>query len=367
MFQVLDFRSIVAGMINHMRTTQTQITDFHVGGVARTLVEAPAVALDEFYQRVLMGLLEAIPVACYNAFGFEPRPATAAAGYVRFTTTGLAANQIPIAADTVLLRQDSNQRYLVTSNSHIEVGHSYADVAVRAEYAGLDGNAPSVTITTLNQPVNDIASVSNPSPISGGTETETPGERKLRFIEYIGSLSRGTVWSVTYAAKTATLKDVNGAITEYVTKVGLSEGAGQVDVYLYSSLGVPSDALLTVAQNILDGTYNATTQIIVPGYRPVGVRVSVEPMTERTVPVSLLLAMLPGYTYGTATYNAIRDALIPAFAATPPGGIFYIDQIVQAALQAPGVRRALSNNDQNELCDQHEVLTLGELTVGQLN
>ncbi len=56
MFQVKDFRSIVASMVNHVRATTTKITDFRVGGVARTLLEAPAIEIDELYQQMFNGL-----------------------------------------------------------------------------------------------------------------------------------------------------------------------------------------------------------------------------------------------------------------------------------------------------------------------
>jgi hypothetical protein len=36
-FQIKNFVSIVAAMVNHMRATQDKITDFNVGSVARTL------------------------------------------------------------------------------------------------------------------------------------------------------------------------------------------------------------------------------------------------------------------------------------------------------------------------------------------
>ena len=45
-FQIKNFVSICAGMINSMRANQTQITDFNVGSVARTLIEAPAIEID---------------------------------------------------------------------------------------------------------------------------------------------------------------------------------------------------------------------------------------------------------------------------------------------------------------------------------
>jgi hypothetical protein len=49
LFQLKNFTSIAGAMINHMRGTQSDITDFVIGSKARTLVEAPAIEMDELY------------------------------------------------------------------------------------------------------------------------------------------------------------------------------------------------------------------------------------------------------------------------------------------------------------------------------
>ena len=83
-FQLKDFASIAASMINHMRAATQRLTDFSIGSVARTLVEAPAVEIDQAYQQFFLGLKEAIPVATYQSFDFERLPAKAASGVLRF-------------------------------------------------------------------------------------------------------------------------------------------------------------------------------------------------------------------------------------------------------------------------------------------
>jgi len=81
-FQIKSFAAIAASMINYARATQDEITDFSVGSVARTIMEAPAIEIEELYQRMLAGILEAIPVSVYRAFGFDPLEAAPARGYV---------------------------------------------------------------------------------------------------------------------------------------------------------------------------------------------------------------------------------------------------------------------------------------------
>lgn len=69
-FQIKDFRSIVASLINVSKASQSKITDFGVGSVARTLMESPAIEIEELYLQMALGLQDAIPVAIYQAFDF---------------------------------------------------------------------------------------------------------------------------------------------------------------------------------------------------------------------------------------------------------------------------------------------------------
>ncbi len=62
-FQIKDFASIAAAMINYLRASQDRVTDFEPGSVARTMLEATAAELDELYQQLFHGIREAIEVS----------------------------------------------------------------------------------------------------------------------------------------------------------------------------------------------------------------------------------------------------------------------------------------------------------------
>ena len=363
MFQIKDFHSIVAGMLNHMRRTQDRVTDYHIGSVARTLIEAPAVEIDEYYQRVLHGLLEAIPVAVYNAFDFRALDAVAASGFVRFSVGVLRDVPILIPAGTVVKRPDSRLRYVVQESTPLPAGEWYVDVRVVSEFAGLDGNTDAGTITELVGAIDGVVGVANQNPIIGGREEESADERKTRFIDYIGSLSRGTVWAVTYAARRARVLDSAGIPIECVTRIGLSEDAGQADIYLWGSGGAPSDDLIAAAQSLIDGAFDPETQTWTPGYRPVGVRVSVHGMRSRSVDMALKVAMLPGFIGTTAVTNTIRDKISPVLFSCMPGTVLYLEELLNAAVSVAGVERVLSVDGANISCADDEVLVLGALTI----
>lgn len=367
MFQTKNFASIVAAMVAHMRATQSKVTDFRVGGVARTLVEAPAIEIDEFYQRVLYGLLEAIPTAVYHAFDFDELPAAMAGGTVRFSAAAPVVSAVAIPLGTILQRPDTRQRFVTTEAGQIAGGQQHGTVRVRAEYAGIDGNAPTGTVTLLLDYLPQVVAVTNLAPIVGGADAETPDERKARFVDYVGSLSRGTVWAVAYAARKARLVDSGGLTTEYVTRVGMAEGAGHADIYIYGSGGQASQELLDVAQAILDGSYDAPNQKWIPGYRPVGVNVQAMAMIEHPVDVTLRIRMLAGVALDAGITNKITDKLSALLFSISPGDVLYVEQLIDAALAVPGVERVVCENDANTPCAVNNVLTLGTLTVEALS
>lgn len=368
MFQTKNFPSIVASMINHMRVTQDRITDFHVGGVARTLVEAPAIELDEFYQRVLYGLLEAIPTAIYHAFGFDALPAAHAGGTVRFSAQATVATAVPIPAGTVVVSPATSRRYMTDADSEIPSGSSYADVRVTAEYAGIDGNAPSGTLTELSSQVDQVVSITNPDPIIGGKEAEADEERKERFIYYIGSLSRGTVWAINYAAKSATVLSGSGDIAEYVERVGIDEGAGRVTLYLLGSHGEASDELIAEAQSIIDGRPPTATELDwVAGYRPAGVEVNAAKMAIRPVSVVLRVAFISNlYVVDAGLIAAVRTVLNAKLSAAMPGTIIYANELIDAVLSLTPMLRVILDSDSNVVCGVNEQLILGDLSITEI-
>ena len=69
MFQLKDFQSIVASMVNYARGATDQLTDFARGSVTRTMLEAPAVEIDQLYQEMFAGVREGIETSVFRSFG----------------------------------------------------------------------------------------------------------------------------------------------------------------------------------------------------------------------------------------------------------------------------------------------------------
>ncbi len=133
MFQIKDFASIAASMMNYAKATQGRITDFTVGSVARTLMESPAIEIEELYQQMWLGLKEAIPTAVYNGFGFAKLPAQAARGVVSVSLSPGPAQTIGAGARFVT----GSTGYLATTDVAVTTGQTTVLVPVAAETAGI--------------------------------------------------------------------------------------------------------------------------------------------------------------------------------------------------------------------------------------
>lgn len=364
-FQIKDFASITASEINHARAVTTKITDFQPGSVARTLLEAPAVEIEELYLQMFLGLRDAIPVATFLSFGFEKLPASRAFGFVSVSSATPMAASLTIPAGTVFSTADG-ANYVSTATTVFAAGASLVQVPVQADAEGLAGNvAAGVVVTSPLFPSSGGYTVSN-SLINNGRDPETDAEREARFAEFVRSLSRGTVEACLYAARSAVVVDSLGVIDEFVVRSGYSEIPGRMRIYLYSNKGVASADLLAAGQLLIDGSRNDLTGVITPGFRPAGVRVDVLAMEERAVPLGIQVEMLPGFTLTAGVEQSLTDIFAAAIRGVAPGDTLYLGSLVELLLAAPNVRRVVPTTNDNIPCGVSEALTPGVLTISAL-
>lgn len=343
-FQIKDFVSITASMINLMRASTKKITDFNVGSVARTLVEAPASELDQLYQEMFHGLKEAIPVATYNTFEFPLLPASAATGVLTFYAVGGHAADILIATGTLVQNPTTNKVYRTIRDVFLAVGEAQVSVAGVADTVGSDTNCDANTILVLIGSITGISGVSNLTPFSGGRDIETDDERKLRFQGYISTLQRGTLAAIRYGASTAVVSDINGIIIERVVFIGIVEpyevdpianDPGYVEVYVHNGVGGTSTTLVDNVQVIIDGSYDENGTPI-PGWKAAGVVVDCFAATEVLQDVTGGIYFLPGYQNASvlaACTTAVRAYLL----SLKVGEKSLKNEIIERIMAVPGV------------------------------
>ncbi len=291
-FQVKDFLSITASMVNHIRGATRKLTDFNVGSVNRTLIEASAVEIDELYQQMLNGLRDAIPVATYTSFGFTKLPAALANVIVEFRVSPVppsaTGEAIVIPAGSVVRVLNDEISYVTDNEVSIPAGGVSVSVRVTADQSGTKGNALANTITVMDVPITGVT-VTNPAAAITGRDIETDEAQQIRFAQFIKSLSRGPIESIAFGAKTAAIKNNNGDIIEYVDKskvvepyiTDANQPLGYIDCYIYNGSGNTSVALRDETQKIIDGFFNADG-VRVAGWKAAGIVCRVRLVTEQT-------------------------------------------------------------------------------------
>lgn len=342
-FQIKDFRSITASMINLMRATTRKITDYNIGSVGRTLIEAPAAEMDQLYQEMFHGLKEAIPVATYNTFEFSLLPASASTGVLTFYAFGGHTADILIAAGTLCKNSTTNKLYRTTFDVFLVVGATEVSVAGVADTVGLDTNCDANSILLIVGSISGVSGVSNLTPFTGGRDIESEDERKLRFQGFISTLQRGTLAALRYGASTAVVRDVNGIVQERVVHIGIIEpyevdpianNPGFVQIYLHNGVGSTSPALVAATQTVIDGSY-LPDGTPVPGWKAAGVVVICYAATEVVQDVTGIVTVLAGYqsvaVLSTCT-SVVRDYLM----ALKIGESAILAEIIERIMAVPG-------------------------------
>ncbi|MDD3906476.1 MAG: baseplate J/gp47 family protein [Candidatus Omnitrophica bacterium] len=206
MFKLKSFENIVASMINWCAAQTSKVTDYNIGSKWRTLIEATAMELDEFYYRMYDGLKSAIEEAIFAAFDFPLLDAAASTGIVTFSKSEAAEVDYAIPAGTIVsvpATSASSAIYFETvANVILASGATSVAAAVRCARAGTVGNVAIASIDTIVSTLVGLEAVTNASAFTDGADRETADGRKKRFNQYIATLSRGTKDALEYASKT---------------------------------------------------------------------------------------------------------------------------------------------------------------------
>ncbi len=343
-FRIKDFNTLIQDMILTARAHTERITDYNVGSVARTLLEAPGLEIDALYQAMYYGLIDAIPASLYEGFGFTALPAQAASGYATFTLSAPATTAVTIPQGTVLRIPGGTLTYQTQADAVIAAGASTATVRVAASAVGTAGNRDVHGLQDYSVELSAGIAIDNPQPISGGREAETDEERRTRFIRYLQSLARGTPTSLSYIAGQAQLLTLDGLVMERAQRVSIEETPGHVNLYVWNGHGQTSSALCAAIANLVEGYWDESTQKWTPGYRPAGMRVDVLPMTDQALNISMELDAEPANR--TDSLLAAAQSALAATVLTDPvntqlrpvellGSVLILPGIIGARLHTP--------------------------------
>lgn len=341
-FQIKNFVSIAASMINHMKGTQTELTDFSVGSVARTMVEAPAIEIDEFYQQMVNGLTEAIPVATYRSFNFNNLDAVSASGIIVLNIAAQATDVL-IPATTVFSFSGGSTGYSSLADVIISAGNTTANVLCAAVTAGTVGNIARDQIFTVAPLPNGFVSATNPRAFSNGSDAETPDQMKQRFINYVSTLQRGTIAAIEYGLGTARIYDSSGIQIEGVASAKVIEPyvldntqpTGFVNGYIHNGVGSTTSDLVAEAQKIVDGYVDGSGNKV-PGYKAAGVVVVVAAATEVPLNVTGAITTDTGYVHSDLVAQA-ASIITNYISSLGIGGTFIWAEAIALIMNIPGI------------------------------
>lgn len=337
-FTPKPFAEIVADQVERVRLSTDRITDFNVGSVVRSLLEANAVELDDYYQEMYLGLLKAIPTAIYIGFGFDLRPAVAAAGIAVFTRNPEAPGDAQVIPQGTQLVTADGAYYVTDTEVILPEAADTVSVTISAELAGTVGNAEQHRLLLVT--TSAWYTVDNPAILSGGVDAETEEQRAERFAAFIRALARATPAALEYAATIPALyHPITGVLAERVQRAALAETAGHCYLYIHNGSYGASATLIEAVQQLIDGYQDAETNSWVGGYRPAGMWVEVRAMISSAINISLELTSAIG-TATASTEIAVAGALDRWLRAAMPGITVRPIDLINVALKVDGVNAA---------------------------
>ena len=262
---------ILSRLIDLTTARTSQLTDYTPGSVIRSIYEAIAIELEQYYVLQEENILWGIQNGVLDAFGFSMREATAAYGQVTLSFYAPTSEDITLPMGTSFYSSNDSypQMYTLIEPYVVPAGSLTAVVIAYCTQTGTVGNVPAGTLDLMSGVQTTTASVTNADDINTGTDEESVSAVRARLNEFVETRGRGTVKAMDYAART---------IPE-VTGVYIYEETGKVTVYAHDANGDLSADLITKIENAEEN------------YRPVGIPWSVQPVEKIAEDVSVMVTV----------------------------------------------------------------------------
>ena len=318
--------AIVQELIDLLRERGFPITDWHPGGVGRTILEVDAAALEDLY-----ALVPAIAAGGYlstaqgpwlnllveSAYGLQRYPATFARGRVVLTAEP-GFGPYTLEPGDLWLGTPDGLRYHNTAGGILPMG-GILEVAVQAESPGARYNVPAGAITVLHTPLPGV-SVTNPPDWLLEAAREEEADEELRRRARLRWASLGT--GATRAAYEFWALNANPAVTKVRILDDHPRGQGTVDVVIWGEGGLGASVVSAVDAYIQER-------------RPLTANVLVYSATPRTVDVEATVYVRAGYL--SQAQAAVAAELAALQRVTPIGGILYRSALIEALFARPYV------------------------------
>jgi len=214
-----SFEQILLDMVNHVRANTT-LTDFTVGSVIRTILEAAALEDDEQYYQMVQ-LLNAFRIATATGSDLDERaadmnetrlPAQEAAGSVVYRNDNLIKNvlRFDIASGVASFQLDSSDDFpLAPPNYTIRIGEGtpqVEDLTVTGNNTGTDTLTLLLATVNAHKSGERVALVTGGDQIVGtGTQVQVPASGFSLAVKY-ASMEVGVVVAGNYESSRVNIK-----------------------------------------------------------------------------------------------------------------------------------------------------------------
>lgn len=196
----ISLNDVASRIISTLRVTDPDL-DTSVGTTTRKIIDAVAEQISEayldqrmaYYQYDIDSKVDADLDDFVQLFGMARLAARRASGVVIFSRTANLTRAIAIPAQTTIVSNTSPPISVQTVlSAFMEPGEYSAAIPVQAVDSGNEGNLPSGTLVTLSANIEGITSITNPGPLSGGTDQETDAELRDRWKRTVFRSLAGT-------------------------------------------------------------------------------------------------------------------------------------------------------------------------------
>ncbi len=354
-FQRRVFAEILQDMIDHV-LFNTPLSDFRIGSVIRTLLEAAALEDDEAYFQMAQLLRDFSFTSATGVeldrrledFDLVREPAAPALGELVITAPRPLLRDTPLIAPITVYADETPDRarvdFVTTGNGLIPAGRTASSpLPIVATVPGSVTNVPAGAIQFLRSPIPGLEGATCTNPISsfGGRDAESDDDLRARARRHIRALPRGTVAAL--EGKVIGVKAWNdaGALLGQVSSAHLRETQpGESTLFVLDATNLFAQSTETLVQpEVVLGAATA-------GQRHVRLRhVPIVPATLRLIiqtpgvpPALLLAANDPAF----ASYAALDDTTGVVTLGTLPPDHAYRDPRTGAA--APGLRAGATVN-----------------------
>jgi uncharacterized phage protein gp47/JayE len=317
------------------------LVDFSVGSILRTFAESVA-AIVMWLQGLILQLLTTTRAATSTGsdldswiadYGLTRLGAATSGGSVtfsRFTPT----LQAIVPTGSIIQTADGTQQFQVIADaaqSAYVAGTGYvlpaATASITATVAalapGAGGNVAIGVLNTLGQTISGVDTVTNTLAFSTGTNAESDAALRLRFVNYLSSLSKAT----------------SAAIGNAIASLQLGITYTLTEDYSYGGAYQPGYFYLVID----DGTGSPPTSIVnavtaaVNAVRGCGIQFNVFAPIVVTANIAVTVTAAAPYTH-TAIAAALQPAIAAYVAALPLGVSLSLTRLYQIIYDAtPGI------------------------------